>query len=349
MGLPPGEPEINCEELSGFDYGAVPATTCSAEHVWTIVNLGTANLSGTVALTGNDAAEFEFTQGSGEFNLSPSGEHTVGVRFCPDTLGDKVATLEISSNDADENPCTLALSGQGEECAAVRDLAVLWPSYCGDDPKPVEIDIAPPPEAIAIVVEDQPPAGWAVSDISEPGVWDPINEKVKWGPFFAPDFPTQVSYTVTPPPGTEGEHCFVGVISIDGVNEEICGNACVDGPTGAFIPADQPQPPYTGCGDCSCATCEDGRVEACEMSGYACAWKRGCNDDLAGMTRSAYVWMRGECYCWDGVDENWYLTDCPPPRHSAASAAKPAACRGAAAAQRGSCRSSSLRRGGSRW
>ena len=51
----------------------------------------------------------------------------------------------------------------------------------------------------------------------------------------------------------------------------------------------------------------------CEVIGYACAWKVGCNDDLAGMTRAAYIWRSGECYCWDEDLQNWVPDACPPP------------------------------------
>ena len=46
------------------------------------------------------------------------------------------------------------------------------------------------------------------------------------------------------------------------------------------------------------------------MTGYACAWKSGCNDDLQGMTRAAYIWTNGECYCWDAAANNWFPAAC---------------------------------------
>ena len=47
------------------------------------------------------------------------------------------------------------------------------------------------------------------------------------------------------------------------------------------------------------------------MIGYACSWIRGCNDDLSGMTRAAYLWRSGECYCWDDGQQKWSPTSCP--------------------------------------
>ena len=79
------------------------------------------------------------------------------------------------------------------------------------------------------------------------------------------------------------------------------------------IPADTMQPACPGCADCSCATCEDRRVELCEVIGYACAWMTGCNDNLADMTRAAYLWIVGEFYCWDEAQGNWFPAAFPPP------------------------------------
>jgi predicted esterase len=77
--------------------------------------------------------------------------------------------------------------------------------------------------------------------------------------------------------------------------------------------ADTLQGACGSCGDCSCGTCGDGRIQMCEMIGYACAWKDGCNDDLAGMTRAAFIWKAGECYCWDSSEQTWMPTTCPAP------------------------------------
>lgn len=64
------------------------------------------------------------------------------------------------------------------------------------------------------------------------------------------------------------------------------------------------------CSACSTGSCNDGQASLCETIAYACAWKNGCNDDLAGMTRSAYIWHSGECYCWEYWDSTWYSSAC---------------------------------------
>ena len=62
------EPDINCEALEVYYFGAVAENTCSEEHTWEIVNTGWALLDGEgagVALTGQDASQFEITRGGG--------------------------------------------------------------------------------------------------------------------------------------------------------------------------------------------------------------------------------------------------------------------------------------------
>lgn len=221
--------------------------------------------------------------------------------------------------DADAGGVSIAYLGECDatHCAATRSLAAPEPSYCPGVTKTIQIALTPPAGVAAVALEDVPPAGWVVGNISHEGSFDAVNGKVKWGPFFAPNIPGAVNYNVTPPNGSGGVVCFAGMISLDGANRVICGDDCIDRSCCPRIPADLPQPPCPGCpsGDCSSNVggCADGRVTLRELIGYACAWMTGCNDDLAGMTRSAYIWRNGECYCWDEGVQNWTTTSCPAP------------------------------------
>ena len=76
---------------------------------------------------------------------------------------------------------------------------------------------------------------------------------------------------------------------------------------GDFHPADQPQ---SWDGDCTCTTCEDGRIAMCEAIGYAAAWIRGDHNDMAKAMRGLYLWMQGECYEWSDAEGNWIPTSC---------------------------------------
>ena len=130
------------------------------------------------------------------------------------------------------------------------------------------------------------------------------------------DVPPEVTYDVTSAAGDIGVVCFVGMISLDGVNRPVCGDDCIAGEACCpFMDADLSQPQCAACPAADCAampgSCADGRISLAELIGYACAWMTGCNDDLSGMTRAAFVWRNGECYCWDDADLNWHPTTCP--------------------------------------
>lgn len=122
--------------------------------------------------------------------------------------------------------CVVAISADSVlvvQAGAARDLP---DQYVPGSALTVCIAIVPPPGTSAIGVEDSPQPGWEVSNVSAGGHWDPIYEKVKWGPFFAP-FPDQVCYEVTPPMNATGEYCFTGTVSFDGANQPVEGDECV--------------------------------------------------------------------------------------------------------------------------
>ncbi|MBI1824978.1 MAG: hypothetical protein HY287_17385 [Planctomycetes bacterium] len=199
------------------------------------------------------------------------------------------------------------------KCAATRDLRGPDLTYCPGHPRGVTIHLAIPNTASAVTLEEILPLGWHPMNISNGGVYDNQYGKIKWGPFFAP-FPPQVSYDVMPLDLTNASVCFNGTISIDGSNQPICGDTCIHISCCPAIAADQPQPP---CGNCPSASCNadvfnDGNVTLCELISYACAWMHGCNDDLSGMTRAAYLWRNGECYCWNAMQSNWVPDSCDP-------------------------------------
>jgi hypothetical protein len=86
----------------------------------------------------------------------------------------------------------------------------------------VSITVTPEPAVLVYAVEDAPPAGWIVSDIDNGGLFDGVNNKVKWGPFFD-NTPRILGYTATPPAGTSGSKVFDGLASFDGNDVTISG------------------------------------------------------------------------------------------------------------------------------
>jgi uncharacterized delta-60 repeat protein len=74
----------------------------------------------------------------------------------------------------------------------------------------------------AYAIEEYPPRGWLVSDISSGGNLDVKNGKVKWGPFFD-NLARTLTYRVTAPRAARGTTSFMGVGSFDGVSVPILG------------------------------------------------------------------------------------------------------------------------------
>jgi uncharacterized delta-60 repeat protein len=78
----------------------------------TVRNTGTATLNVT-STTLLGTAEYSIVTGGGAFSLAPAATRQVTVRLTPTSLGSKVATLSFASNDTDENPKNVPLSGTG--------------------------------------------------------------------------------------------------------------------------------------------------------------------------------------------------------------------------------------------
>lgn len=98
--------------VSEVAFGNVNAGA-TADRVFTIRNTGTADLTGLAASFDGNAGG-RFTAGAiGATTLAPGGSTTLTVTFAPLAAGARTATLKIASNDADENPFDVALSGTG--------------------------------------------------------------------------------------------------------------------------------------------------------------------------------------------------------------------------------------------
>ncbi len=117
-GLP--YPEINVEHPAGvnlidgnatnnFGNGYVGFT--NTINTFVITNSGTTNLTGlSITKDGANAADF-IVSTPGSSTLAPNASTTFTVSFAPTTTGNRTAAIHIASNDADENPFDIALSG----------------------------------------------------------------------------------------------------------------------------------------------------------------------------------------------------------------------------------------------
>ncbi len=114
-------PEIAVEQPAGTDiadggsqsFGAVPVGA-NSNLTFTIKNTGSADLTGLgLTVDGPDAALFTVTASPTAPVSGPSGSTTFTVRFAPTSTGGKTAALHIASNDSDENPFDITLTGTG--------------------------------------------------------------------------------------------------------------------------------------------------------------------------------------------------------------------------------------------
>ncbi|MDZ7291387.1 MAG: choice-of-anchor D domain-containing protein [candidate division KSB1 bacterium] len=105
-------PDIDANPTA-WNYGAVNVGSF-ADKTFVISNTGTADLNViATTLTGANAMEFSIQTGGGAFTLAPAASRNIMLRFAPTGAGSKSASLNIASNDPDENPLVIALSGQG--------------------------------------------------------------------------------------------------------------------------------------------------------------------------------------------------------------------------------------------
>jgi uncharacterized delta-60 repeat protein len=118
----PPVPEIAVEQpagnhlgdgISSVDIGSVNLGDSSASFTFTVKNLGTALLTGlALAKNGSNAADFSLG-GLGATSLAAEASTTFTVTFSPSATGSRSAAIHIASNDADENPFDITLTGTG--------------------------------------------------------------------------------------------------------------------------------------------------------------------------------------------------------------------------------------------
>ncbi len=114
-------PEIEVKKLSGviltdgiskLDFGMV-TVGATAKRTLIIRNVGTAPLTG-LALTKTGVSKNDYNISPLPVTtLAPGAKMTVVLILSPSLMGPRAAAIHISSNDADENPFDIKLTGMG--------------------------------------------------------------------------------------------------------------------------------------------------------------------------------------------------------------------------------------------
>lgn len=117
----PKTPEIAVEQPAGkalanakgtLNFGKVKARKTAAK-TFVIRNDGTAKLKGLkVSAAGRNAKDFIPSQPR-LVSLNPGGKTTFKVTFRPTKVGTRIAEIRVASNDADDNPFRIKVSGKG--------------------------------------------------------------------------------------------------------------------------------------------------------------------------------------------------------------------------------------------
>lgn len=98
---------------SSINYGSVFAQLANSIKTFTITNSGGTNLT-SVAITKNGANASDFIVSAlGSVNLAANASTTFTVTFAPTAVGARSAAIHIASNDSDENPFDITLTGTG--------------------------------------------------------------------------------------------------------------------------------------------------------------------------------------------------------------------------------------------
>ncbi|MGZ8901571.1 MAG: hypothetical protein ACXW3Z_15880, partial [Limisphaerales bacterium] len=204
---------------------------------------------------------------------APAGEHTLLAR-----------ALDNQGATGLSRRVRILVRGTNDFAFVERQLPA---GYIAGTPFVVRLAARPPAGAQAWGVEDQPPRGWTVTGISDEGIFDAVNGKVKFG-HFTDGMSRILSYQLTPPPGTTGIGEFHGNSSVDGRNYPIRGARTISALASEYHPADLNR---------------DRRIVLAEVTGYAAAWKQGTSWQTppnpipaSYVTRAAMIWRHGEGY-----------------------------------------------------
>ncbi|MBK7408015.1 MAG: choice-of-anchor D domain-containing protein [Saprospirales bacterium] len=105
----------------GTDFGTLCVDGGTNPNIFNIQNLGAANLilpSGSITLSGANSSDFSLSGISLPASIPPNGSLNFTVTFDPSAGGLRTASVNIASNDCDENPYNFDIQGTGNNVTA---------------------------------------------------------------------------------------------------------------------------------------------------------------------------------------------------------------------------------------
>lgn len=117
----------------------------------------------------------------------------------------------------------------GAPLTAVRSLPAV---YVAGEAVNISIEVTPDTLTSSYAVEETPPAGWTISDVSHYGTY--VDGKIKWG-LFTDNVVRKLSYRATPPSDASGTKIFTGNAAFDSVQSAITGDSSIVPASGSKI------------------------------------------------------------------------------------------------------------------
>jgi len=253
----------------------------STTRTLTISNVGNSTLT-----VSSIAYPTGFT-GNWSGTIAAKSSQNVTVTFTPTAVQTYSGLITVNS-DKTGGTDTIAISGKGVNVPIFVN-RTLPQCYVSGSAITITLNAVPPAGTQNYSVTDAPPAGWAVSNISDGGSIDPNTKKVKFGPFFDGQSRT-LTYQITPPSTETGNKSFGGNTSADGFSNDIGGQSSLG--QCQNHPADMSPMDFV--------------MTDNEVTAYGAAWRRGNTWSIAPnpipigyVTRAVAIWKGGETYKFD--------------------------------------------------
>src|SRR5690606_23353141 len=107
---------LNTTIANGSNFGSQHINGGTKSQVFSIHNLGSANLSITlpITITGANASDFTIVASTvTNPTLAPNSFTSFEILFNPSAAGTRTATVNIANNDSNENPYNFTIIGTG--------------------------------------------------------------------------------------------------------------------------------------------------------------------------------------------------------------------------------------------